>query len=549
MTYQDIYTKFMIEYDKANVTSSYPMLTEYEVATILDRAYLALIWQKVSGNNTRRVPFEYDQKAIADIQPLIRTVEKNLIVPDNRVASNIVATSLPTDCLSFVDLVLKQNRSDYPLDKIHERLDKIHERNVPTTLIPHSHIENFLVTPYNMPWIKKPVCFLENNYVNVAYDTISLGTLGSNDKALITYIKQPTSFVKSLVNYVPTDEDYQNLLTLEDAYELFVRKWQDVYTGDGPSEVTPHQGGGDDPGDDPQDPNQGSGDNGGSSQSKQAATWTVHSSTYRITSNDQQPYITTYNPDNIEIHYSVYHQDSQDIISITSDGQIIPTGNNGTAVVTVFSNETDSFYAKSESVNVTVDIEETEEQLVWVDLQVSKTPFTVDQNGNQHYSITSSITPTTKVYGIQLTTATVDTAGLEGDIYFCIDAPQSQWYHEYRIMDGTYDHYYKECDNIGNPKNGIIIDTSQNITFDAQTQQSVVTGFTLYMSRKVNDQTSDSIAHFVTSNNTVTWLAENDEGNVNCVYLYKLEPLSYPEYIKVLIKSSDVGQSTYKWTV
>ena len=60
MTYQDIYTKFMIEYDKANVTSSYPMLTEYEVATILDRAYLALIWQKVSGNNTRRVPFEYD---------------------------------------------------------------------------------------------------------------------------------------------------------------------------------------------------------------------------------------------------------------------------------------------------------------------------------------------------------------------------------------------------------------------------------------------------------------------------------------------------------
>ena len=263
MTYQDIYTKFMIEYDKANVTSSYPMLTEYEVATILDRAYLALIWQKVSGNNTRRVPFEYDQKAIADIQPLIRTVEKNLIVPDNRIASNIVATSLPSDCLSFVDLVLKQNKSYTPLDKIHER-------NVPTTLIPHSHIENFLVTPYNMPWIKKPVCFLENNYVNVAYDTISLGTLGSDDKALITYIKQPTSFVKSLVNYVPTDEDYQNLLTLEDAYERFVRKWQDVYTGDGPSEVAPpnqneNQGGQTEPtnpggNEDPTDPNSGNTD-------------------------------------------------------------------------------------------------------------------------------------------------------------------------------------------------------------------------------------------------------------------------------------------------
>lgn len=45
MTHSDIYTKLMIEYDKANITSSYPSLTRYEVATILDKAYLALIAQ------------------------------------------------------------------------------------------------------------------------------------------------------------------------------------------------------------------------------------------------------------------------------------------------------------------------------------------------------------------------------------------------------------------------------------------------------------------------------------------------------------------------
>lgn len=45
MTHSDIYTKFMIEYDKANMTSSYPSLTKYEIATILDKAYLALIAQ------------------------------------------------------------------------------------------------------------------------------------------------------------------------------------------------------------------------------------------------------------------------------------------------------------------------------------------------------------------------------------------------------------------------------------------------------------------------------------------------------------------------
>ena len=42
-SHKNIYIKFMIEYDKANVTSSYPSLTEYEVANFLDKAYNALI--------------------------------------------------------------------------------------------------------------------------------------------------------------------------------------------------------------------------------------------------------------------------------------------------------------------------------------------------------------------------------------------------------------------------------------------------------------------------------------------------------------------------
>jgi len=30
MTHNDIYKKFLIEYDKADITSSYPSLTKYE---------------------------------------------------------------------------------------------------------------------------------------------------------------------------------------------------------------------------------------------------------------------------------------------------------------------------------------------------------------------------------------------------------------------------------------------------------------------------------------------------------------------------------------
>lgn len=73
MAHNNIYDKFMIEYDKANVTSSYPALTKYEVATLLDRAYLTLIARKLTGNNTRRIPFEYDTKAVEDLRPLVVT--------------------------------------------------------------------------------------------------------------------------------------------------------------------------------------------------------------------------------------------------------------------------------------------------------------------------------------------------------------------------------------------------------------------------------------------------------------------------------------------
>ena len=72
MTHSDIYTKFMIEYDKATITSSYPSLTRYEVATILDKAYLALIAQKLTGNNQRKAAFESDIKALEDLRPLIK---------------------------------------------------------------------------------------------------------------------------------------------------------------------------------------------------------------------------------------------------------------------------------------------------------------------------------------------------------------------------------------------------------------------------------------------------------------------------------------------
>ena len=103
MTHKDIYTKFMIEYDKADITSSYPSLTEYETATILDKAYLALINQKYTDNNVRRVPFEGDNKAIEDIRPLINTLSIKLSgTQDPTNASNEVDFEVPENMLFYV---------------------------------------------------------------------------------------------------------------------------------------------------------------------------------------------------------------------------------------------------------------------------------------------------------------------------------------------------------------------------------------------------------------------------------------------------------------
>ena len=102
----------MIEYDKANVTSSYPSLTEYEVATVLDKAYQALIAQKVTGNNIRRSTFESDIKSIADLGPLTKSAECALF-DNSAVASNSVKCTTPYDMLYFLQATMKDEGDAY----------------------------------------------------------------------------------------------------------------------------------------------------------------------------------------------------------------------------------------------------------------------------------------------------------------------------------------------------------------------------------------------------------------------------------------------------
>lgn len=183
MTYADVKKKFLIEYDKANVTSSYPSLTDYEIATILDKAYLALIAEKVTGNNPRRAAFEGDVKVISDIQGLIAVGAKDITPSATGLPSSNTRTGdLPEGFLYFVSAVA--TGSNLPIEKVE--------------LISHESANNFFITGTNMPWFKGVKMIIEGDKFITIYNAF-LDTNEYQTRVTFRYIKAPTSFTKDNV--------------------------------------------------------------------------------------------------------------------------------------------------------------------------------------------------------------------------------------------------------------------------------------------------------------------------------------------------------------
>lgn len=195
MTYEEITKKFLIQYDKEPVTSSYPSLTKTEIAHILDKSYLTIIAQKLTGRNQDRVVFEGDLKAVEDIRPLITTIDvdedKNAVVAtvDNEIIYNI-----PNDMLYYLQCSMYLTNK---VSSIYDDFQKTETRLVPTQIIKHADAQKFEVTPYNTPWIKIPVVYLESDKIHLLYDMFKY-KVGDDNKLSVTYIKKPISFVSAL---------------------------------------------------------------------------------------------------------------------------------------------------------------------------------------------------------------------------------------------------------------------------------------------------------------------------------------------------------------
>ena len=156
MTYNDIYKNFLIEYDKADVSSSYPSLTNEEIAAILNKAMYALIAQKVTGNNPRKVALDMDSKAMSDIAPLIKYFDTNylasgdsesLVTANNELLFKFGDTGTPRYLL---DGIVKYNDSDKEVV------------NLTTSLIS----DKFKETIHNKPWIKQPIMYIQSSNLN-----------------------------------------------------------------------------------------------------------------------------------------------------------------------------------------------------------------------------------------------------------------------------------------------------------------------------------------------------------------------------------------------
>lgn len=190
MTHGDIYTKFMIEYDKAGEATSYPSLTKYEIATLLDKAYLAIIAQKLVGNNVRKSGFESDVKAIEDIRPLVTTKRiTDIVTAEDDAIKNAVQFKISSDLLYYITskarykIIQSDQSIIYPIDIV--------------KLINHDQAQNFVSTSTNIPWIKNPVGYLENTIFTILFDNYlnSNQTFKTIDKLILTYIQTPIKFV------------------------------------------------------------------------------------------------------------------------------------------------------------------------------------------------------------------------------------------------------------------------------------------------------------------------------------------------------------------
>ena len=59
----------------------------------------------------------------------------------------------------------------------------------PVKLVSHEAASKFIVTAYNIPWVKIPVGYIQENKLYIVYDPYNKPQIEDGDDCIITYIK------------------------------------------------------------------------------------------------------------------------------------------------------------------------------------------------------------------------------------------------------------------------------------------------------------------------------------------------------------------------
>jgi hypothetical protein len=177
MTTTETHTAFKIELDKSEVTS-YPSFLPVEIDYWLNKSYLMVINQKMSGNNALKQGFEKSQKRVSDLAGLLVSSS----IATMTCASSPSTGTAQTDILYFVngDLSYKNSAGG---------------TTTGSTVIPITHEESdmFKKTDTNNPIINTPVMVRDSYGFKIYYDETKVFPLSTT---VITftynYIKRPT---------------------------------------------------------------------------------------------------------------------------------------------------------------------------------------------------------------------------------------------------------------------------------------------------------------------------------------------------------------------
>lgn len=180
MKISDLHKAFKVLMDKNSEAVAFggcPAFLPEEIDLFLNQAYIEVICNKYTGNNTMQVGFEGAVKRIADLQKLIKTDSaQNLVYP--YASSNVLTLS------NFFKDGEELKRMFYVDCVLH------YDNEVSTCiLIDHDKAGKFLQTYNNLPWIDTPVAVLEDNTLKIYIDPIRMEA--EEYTTDITYVKYP----------------------------------------------------------------------------------------------------------------------------------------------------------------------------------------------------------------------------------------------------------------------------------------------------------------------------------------------------------------------